>query len=160
MGSNQKIRTFLWFDDNAEEAIDFYMSVFKNGRIGKIMRCGNQGPWPKGTVLTINFELDGQEFIAMNGGPQFKFTEAISLFVTCETQEEIDYYWDRLSGGGATVACGWLKDKFGLSWQVAPRGLLEMLQDEDTARADRVLQAMRQMIKLDIATLQRAYQQT
>ena len=160
MGSKQKIRTFLWFDNNAEEAVDFYVSVFKNARIGTIMRCGNEGPWPKGTVLTINFELDGQEFIAMNGGPQFKFTEAISLFVTCETQEEIDYYWDRLSDGGATVACGWLKDKFGLSWQVAPRGLLEMLQDEDTARADRVMQAMRQMIKLDIATLQRAYEQT
>jgi len=152
----QKITTFLWFDQNAEEAVNFYVSVFKNSKILKIVRNGDAGPGPKGSVLTIGFQLDGQEFIALNGGPQFKFTEAISLFVHCDTQEDIDYYWKTLSEGGQKVECGWLKDKFGLSWQVAPDLLLELLGDSDTEKSQRVMKAMMKMKKIDIEGVKKA----
>src|SRR5262245_34844361 len=146
----QKITTFLWFDKNAEEAVNFYTSVFKNSRTIDVVRWGDEGPGPKGSVLTIDFELDGQRFTALNGGPQFKFTEAISLLVHCQTQDEIDYYWEKLSEGGQKVECGWLKDKFGLSWQVAPDILLELIKDPDPQKKDRVMKAMMQMKKLEI----------
>ena len=149
----QKITTFLWFDNNAEEAVNFYTSVFKNSKIRNIARQGEAGPLLKGSVLTIDFELNGQEFIALNGGPQFKFTEAISLLVHCQTQEEIDYYWEKLSEGGQEVACGWLKDKFGLSWQITPDVMLQFLTDPDEKRKDRVMKAMMQMKKLEIKPL-------
>ena len=155
----QKITPFLWFDNNAEEAAKFYTSVFKNSKILKVARYGDAGPGPKGSVMTVSFQIEGQQFIALNGGPQFKFTEAVSFVVNCETQEEVDYYWARLSEGGAPQAqqCGWLADKFGLSWQVVPRILPEMLMDPDTAKSQRAFQAMLQMKKLDIAGLQRAF---
>ncbi|HYK19545.1 MAG TPA: VOC family protein [Pyrinomonadaceae bacterium] len=150
----QKITTFLWFDNNAEEAANFYVSVFKNSRVLGFMRNGEGGPGPKGSVLTVEFELDGQRFTGLNGGPQFKFTEAISLVVHCETQEEIDYFWEKLSAdGGKEVECGWLKDKFGLSWQVWPNILSELMTGD---KSDRVLQAVMGMKKLDIAELKRA----
>src|SRR5437899_3013669 len=157
----QKITPFLWFDDKAEEAATFYTSVFKNSKIGKIARYDESGEKasgrPKGSVMTVEFELEGQEFVALNGGPMFKFTEAISFVVNCETQEEVDYYWSRLSAGGEESRCGWLKDKFGLSWQVVPTVLIEMLADKDTAKAKRVMHAMLQMDKIDIPTLKKAY---
>ena len=153
----QKITPCLWFDGNAEEAANFYASVFKNAKIGKISRYGDSGPGPKGSVLTVSFELEGLEFTALNGGPKYKFTEAISLHVDCKSQEEVDYYWDKLSEGGEIIQCGWLKDKFGLSWQIVPTALIEMLNDSDPAKASRVMQAMMQMKKLDIAELQKAY---
>ena len=154
----QKITTFLWFDNNAEEAAKFYVSVFKNSKILNTTRYGEAGPGPKGTVMTIDFELDGQRFTCLNGGPQFKFTEAISLVVHCKTQEEVDYFWEKLSEGGQTVECGWLKDKFGLFWQVTPDILLELLQDSDTQKSQRVMKAMMQMKKIDIEGLKRAAQ--
>ncbi len=158
MTDAQKIVTFLWFDDNAEEAVDFYCSVFKRSRILDVMRWGDVGPGPKGSVLTITFELEGQEYIALNGGPQFKFNEAVSLLIQCDTQDEVDHYWSALtSGGGEESQCGWLKDKFGLSWQVCPRVLLKMIQDKDRVRADRAMAAMMNMRKLDIAALRAAY---
>jgi predicted 3-demethylubiquinone-9 3-methyltransferase (glyoxalase superfamily) len=154
----QKIRPFLWFDKEAEEAANFYISVFKNSRVLEVARYGAAGPGPAGSVMTVTFVLDGQEFIALNGGPHFRFTEAVSLFVTCEDQAEVDYFWDKLmAGGGQPVQCGWLKDRFGLSWQVVPAGLMTMLHDPDAARSERVMRAMLQMVKLDIAALQRAY---
>ena len=153
----QKITPCLWFDGNAEEAANFYASVFKNAKIEKTLRCGDSGPGPKGSVLTVSFELEGLEFTALNGGPKYKFTEAISLHVDCKSQEEVDYYWDKLSEGGEIIQCGWLKDKFGLSWQIVPTALIEMLNDSDPAKASRVMQAMMQMKKLDIAELQKAY---
>jgi len=154
----QKIRPFLWFDKEAEEATNFYISVFKNSRVLEVARYGAAGPGPAGSVMTVTFVLDGQEFIALNGGPHFRFTEAVSLFVTCEDQAEVDYFWDKLmAGGGQPVECGWLKDRFGLSWQVVPAGLMTMLHDPDAARSERVMRAMLQMVKLDIAALQRAY---
>ena len=153
----QKITPCLWFDGNAEEAANFYASVFKNAKIGKISRYGDSGPGPKGSVLTVSFELEGLEFTALNGGPKYKFTEAISLHVDCKSQEEVDYYWDKLSEGGEIIQCGWLKDKFGLSWQIVPTALIEKLNDSDPAKASRVMQAMMQMKKLDIAELQKAY---
>jgi predicted 3-demethylubiquinone-9 3-methyltransferase (glyoxalase superfamily) len=153
----QKITPCLWFDGNAEEAANFYASVFKNAKIGKISRNGDSGPGPKGSVLTVSFELEGLEFTALNGGPKYKFTEAISLQVDCKSQEEVDYYWDKLSEGGEIIQCGWLKDKFGLSWQIVPTALIEMLNDSDPAKASRVMQAMMQMKKLDITELQKAY---
>ncbi len=153
----QKITPCLWFDGNAEEAANFYASVFKNAKIKKTLRCGDSGPGPKGSVLTVSFELEGLEFTALNGGPKYKFTEAISLHVDCKSQEEVDYYWDKLSEGGEIIQCGWLKDKFGLSWQIVPTALIEMLNDSDPAKASRVMQAMMQMKKLDIAELQKAY---
>lgn len=156
---DQKIVTFLWFNNNAEEAVNFYCSVFKRSKILDVMRCGGVGPGPRGSVLTITFELEGQQYIALNGGPTFKFNEAISLLVQCDTQDEVDHYWSKLtSGGGQESQCGWLKDKFGLSWQICPRVLLKMIQDKDTARADRTMSAMMQMQKLDIAKLTAAYE--
>ena len=159
MPSLQKITTFLWFDNNAEEAIDFYVSIFKNSKLVSVIRHGEAGPGPRGTVLGATFELECQQFFALNGGPKFKFTEAISLFVSCETQEEIDALWDKLSAGGYKDRCGWLKDKFGLSWQIVPSMLLEFLQDPDSAKADLVMRAMMQMDKLDIQRLQQARDQ-
>ena len=157
----QKITPFLWFDDNAEEALNFYTSIFKNSKIVNVTRYGEAGPGPAGSVMTATFQLDGQEFAAINGGPSFKFTEAISFFVRCETQEEIDYFWEKLiAGGGEPSQCGWLKDKYGLSWQIVPPVLIEMLQDQDTVRSQRVMTAMLQMGKLDIKTLKQAYDQS
>ena len=156
----QKITPFLWFDNNAEEAANFYVSVFKNSKVLNIARYGEVGPGPKGTVMTVEFELDGQEFVALNGGPQFKFTEAVSFVVNCDTQEEVDYYWERLSEGGEKSRCGWLRDKFGLGWQVTPTILGKLLADKDQEKADRVMQTMLKMDKLDIEPLQRAYEES
>ena len=157
----QKITPFLWFDNNAEEAANFYVSVFKNSKIGGNARYGEDGAEasgrPKGTVMTVKFQLDGQDFIALNGGPHFKFTEAISLVVNCETQEEVDEFWEKLSEGGEKSRCGWLKDKYGLSWQVVPTVLGELFQSGDAERSERVMKAMLKMDKLDIRTLQQAY---
>ena len=155
----KKIDPFLWFDSQAEQAAKFYVGIFKNSKIGKITNYGAGGPRPRGSVMTVEFTLDRVEFIALNGGPQFKFTEAISFSVNCETQDEIDYFWERLSAdGGSTGPCGWLKDKFGLSWQVNPVVLGDMLADPDVGKADRVMKAMMEMDKFDIAALKRAYQ--
>jgi predicted 3-demethylubiquinone-9 3-methyltransferase (glyoxalase superfamily) len=157
MAKMQKITTNLWFDTEAEEAANFYTSIFDDSRVVRVMRYGEAGPRPAGMVLTVTFELEGQEFTALNGGPEFKFTEAISLLVNCESQEEVDELWARLSAGGEEGPCGWLKDKFGLSWQIVPTVLDEMLQDEDADRANRVMEAMLQMSKIDIAALEKAY---
>jgi predicted 3-demethylubiquinone-9 3-methyltransferase (glyoxalase superfamily) len=157
MSATQKITTFLWFDANAEEAARYYTSIFKDSKIVGVTRYGDAGPGPKGTVMTVNFELEGQEFVALNGGPQFKFTEAISLVVKCETQAEVDELWSRLSAGGEQVQCGWLKDKFGLSWQIVPTTLLKLIQDPDPEKSKRVMQAMLQMKKIDIAGLEQAH---
>jgi predicted 3-demethylubiquinone-9 3-methyltransferase (glyoxalase superfamily) len=154
----QKITPCLWFDNNAEEAVDFYISNFKDSKIVSVTRYGEAGPGPAGTVLTVDFQLQGQEFIALNGGPQFKFTEAISLSVKCKTQEEVDEFWEKLSEGGEKSRCGWLKDKYGLSWQIVPTVLIEMLQDKDPQKAKRVMEAMLQMDKIDIPTLKQAYE--
>ena len=154
----QKITPFLWFDNNAEEAVNHYLSIFKNSKIGSILRCGDAGPGPKGSVLTIAFQLEGQDFIALNGGPVFQFNEAISLSVDCKTQTEVDELWEMLSAGGQKGQCGWLKDKFGLSWQVVPSALVEMFQDKDAAKSARVMAAMMQMSKIDITTLKQAYE--
>jgi predicted 3-demethylubiquinone-9 3-methyltransferase (glyoxalase superfamily) len=156
MAIKQRITTFLWFDKEAEEAAKFYTSVFKNSKIAATTRYGDSGPGPKGSVMTVGFELDGQEFAALNGGPTFKFTEAISLVVNCETQAEVDEYWTRLTAGGKEVECGWLKDKYGLSWQVVPTALPRLLQDPDPQKAKRVMEAMLQMKKIDIARLEQA----
>ena len=152
----QKITPFLWFDSNAEEAINFYTSVFKDAKIGELARYGDAGPGPKGSVMTATFELFGQKFIALNGGPIFKFNEAISMVVNCENQEEVDYYWDKLSEGGQEQQCGWLKDKFGLSWQVVPTELPSLFTG-DGAKSQKAMQAMMQMKKLDINILKQAY---
>src|SRR5262245_58100803 len=152
----QKISTFLWFDNNAEEAVNFYLTVFKNSKIRGISKYGATGPGPDGSVMTIDFELDGQELTALNGGPTFKFTEAISLVVHCDTQEEIDYYWEKLSEGGQKVECGWLKDKYGLAWQIVPNFLLDFLTQGDGAKTDRVMRAVMSMKKLDIEDLKKA----
>ncbi len=154
----QLITPFLWFDNNAEEAMNFYVSVFKNSRVGRVTRYGEAGPAPAGTVMTVEFELDGQEFVGLNGGPHFKFTEAVSFTVRCDTQEEIDYYWDKLSEAGQTSRCGWLKDKFGLSWQVEPRILGDLMADKDPEKAKRVMEAMLKMDKIDIEPIRRAYE--
>ena len=153
----QKITPCLWFDNNAEEAVNHYLSIFKNSKINKVLRCGDAGPGPKGSVLTIAFQLEGQDFIALNGGPIFKFNEAISLSVDCKSQIEVDDLWEKLSSGGQESRCGWLKDKFGLSWQVVPSALVEMLQDPDPEKAKRVMAAMMKMGKIDIAQLKQAY---
>jgi predicted 3-demethylubiquinone-9 3-methyltransferase (glyoxalase superfamily) len=155
----QKITPFLWFDNQAEEAARFYVSVFANSRLSGVSRYGDAGPGPKGSVMVVPFELDGQQFIALNGGPQFKFTEAVSFVVNCKTQEEVDYFWEKLSEGGSKVQCGWLKDKYGLSWQVVPTILGELMQDKDPVKTKKVMQAMLQMKKIDIAELKRAYEQ-
>lgn len=158
MSDKQKIITYLWFDDNAEEAMNFYVSIFKNSKILDVVRYGDAGPGPKGTVMNGVFQLEGQKFMALNGGPQFKFTEAISLFVNCDTQEEVDELWEKLTAdGGEPSRCGWLKDKFGLSWQIIPTALMELMGDKDPERSKRVMEAMLQMSKIDIATLRRAY---
>ena len=153
-----KISPFLWFDTQAEEAANFYTSIFKNSKVGKIARYPEGAPADKGSVMTVAFTIDGKEFTALNGGPMFKFTEAISMIVHCETQVEVDHYWETLSAGGQPGRCAWLKDKFGVSWQVVPRALIELMQDNDPAKSARVVQAMLQMTKIDIAVLQRAYQ--
>ena len=152
-----RITPFLWFDTQAEEAARFYVSIFKNSKIVKIARYGEAGPGPKGSVMTVVFELERQEFIALNGGPQFKFTEAISFSVNCETQKEVDQFWEKLSQGGEEGPCGWLKDRYGLSWQINPVILGEMLSDPDPRKSRRVMQAMLKMKKIDIAALKKAY---
>src|SRR5262245_2705631 len=158
MAARQKIKTFLWYDADAEEAVKLYVSIFKNSRIVEVARYGEAGPGPKGSVMTVEFELEGQRFIALNGGPHFKFTEAISLSVECDTQQEIDELWSKLlSGGGQASQCGWLKDKFGLSWQINPRVLGEMFADKDAKKVKRAMEAMLKMKKMDIAALERAY---
>ena len=154
----QKITPFLWFDSRAEEAMNFYVSIFRNSKKGKLTRYGDAGPGTKGTVMTAVFQLDGQEFIALNGGPQFKFSEAVSFVVNCKTQKEVDELWEKLSAGGEQQMCGWLKDKFGLSWQIVPTALPELLSDPDPAISQSVMKAMMQMKKLDIEGLKRAKQ--
>src|SRR6266567_4657556 len=153
----QKITPFLWFDGKAEEAMNFYVSVFKNSRVGSVSRYGEGGPGPKGTVMSATFQLEGQEFFALNGGPQFTFTPAMSFFVNCETQQEVDELWEKLSEGGKKERCGWLKDKFGLSWQIIPSVLGRLLNDKDGQKSKRVMQAMMQMDKIEINGLQQAY---
>lgn len=152
-----KITPFLWFNNQAEEAVTFYASVFKNAKIGKVTRYGDAGPGPAGSVMVASFELEGLSFTALNGGPDYPFTPAVSFVIDCASQEEVDYFWSRLSEGGREVQCGWLQDKFGLSWQVTPTVLVEMLGDPDPAKAQRVMAAMLQMIKIEIAKLQQAY---
>lgn len=155
----QKITPFLWFDNNAEEAMNFYVSIFKNSKVLNVMRYGDAGPGPKGTVMAATFQLEGQEFQALNGGPQYTFTPAISLFVNCETQQEVDVLWEKLSEGGRIDQCGWLQDKFGLSWQIIPSILGKLLQDKDPKKSSRVMKAMLQMKKIDSKKLQQAYDQ-
>ena len=155
----QKITPFLWFDNQAEEAMNFYVSIFKSSKVVKVTRYGDAGPGPKGTVMSATFQLEGQTFYALNGGPLFSFTPAISLFVNCETQQEVDELWEKLSAGGKKERCGWLKDKYGLSWQIIPTALGEMLGDKDPQTAGRVMQAMMQMDKIEIEVLKRAYAQ-
>ena len=152
----QKISPFLWFNNQAEEAMNFYVSIFKNSKILNVSRYGDAGPGPKGTVMVGTFQLEGQQFYALNGGPAFTFTPAISLYVDCESQTEIDELWDKLSAGGSVRQCGWLQDKFGISWQIVPNVLGRLLRDPDPAKSGRVMQAMLNMVKLDIAALQRA----
>ena len=158
-----KIAPCLWFDNKAEEAVNFYVSIFKNSKMGIITRYGEEGAGasgrPKGTVMTVTFQLDGQEFMALNGGPQFTFSPAISFLVNCETQEEVDELWEKLSEGGEKEQCGWLKDKYGVSWQIVPTVLGEMMQDKDAEKSERVMKAMLQMKKIDIRTLKLAYEQ-
>ena len=155
----QKITPFLWFDSQAEEAMNFYTSIFKNSKAGTVTRYGEAGPGPKGSVLTASFELEGLEFTALNGGPHFKFTEAISFHVSCESQEEVDYFWSKLAEGGQTSRCGWLKDRYGVSWQIVPSVLPKLLQDKNAGKSNSVMQAMLQMDKLDIKRLKQAYDQ-
>lgn len=155
----QKITPFLWFDNQAEEAMNFYVSIFKNAKILSVSRYGEGGPGPAGSVMTGTFQLEGQEFMVLNGGPDYKFNEAISLFVDCKTQEEVDELWEKLTEGGEPGPCGWLKDKYGLSWQIVPSVLGELLSDPDPAKAQRVLKTMLQMSKIDIKALQQAYEQ-
>jgi predicted 3-demethylubiquinone-9 3-methyltransferase (glyoxalase superfamily) len=151
-----KITPFLWFDHQAEEAMNFYVSIFKNSKAGTITRYGDAGPGPKGTVMSVTFELDGQQFMALNGGPVFHFTEAISLFVNCESQQEVDELWEKLSAGGQNSRCGWLKDKFGLSWQIIPSGLMTALSNKDPEKAKRAMQAMLKMDKIDLERIKQA----
>jgi predicted 3-demethylubiquinone-9 3-methyltransferase (glyoxalase superfamily) len=155
----QKITPFLWFDSQAEEAMNFYVSIFRNSKVLTVNRYGDAGPGPKGTVLTANFLLDGQEFVALNGGPLYKFTPAISFVVNCESQADVDDMWDKLSAGGREDQCAWLQDKFGVSWQIVPRVLIELLNDPDPVKSQRVMAAMMKMKKIDIAALKRAYGQ-
>ncbi len=159
----QKITPCLWFDNKAEEAVKFYTSVFKNSKIGKTLRYDDASAkasgMPKGSVLTIEFQIEGQEFLALNGGPIFKFTEAVSFIIDCNDQKEVDYFWDKLTKGGQESVCGWLKDKYGVSWQVTPSILPKMLTDKDPKKAQNVMKAMMQMKKIDIKALQKAYDQ-
>jgi predicted 3-demethylubiquinone-9 3-methyltransferase (glyoxalase superfamily) len=152
----QKITPFLWFDHQAEEAATFYASIFPNSKVLKVVRYGPAGPGPAGSAMTVEFQLEGQSFVALNGGPHFKFTEAVSFVVNCQTQDEVDFYWDKLSAGGGEVQCGWLKDKFGLSWQIVPTVLPELLANPDPKKSERVMKAMLTMKKLDIRALQQA----
>jgi predicted 3-demethylubiquinone-9 3-methyltransferase (glyoxalase superfamily) len=152
----QKVTTFLWFNNNAEEAVNFYVSVFKNSKILGAIPYGEAGPGPKGSIMVIDFELDGQEFTALNGGPDFKFNEAMSLVVHCKSQQEVDYFWDKLGEGGQIIDCGWLKDQFGVVWQIVPDVLLDLIQDRDQQKSQRVMKAMMTMKKFDIAKLQQA----
>ena len=154
----QKIITFLWFNDQAEEAVKFYTSIFKNSKIGSVSRYGDEGPGPKGKAIVAEFQLEGQEFRALNGGPEYSFTPAISLMVDCKTQEEVDELWEKLSEGGEEGQCGWLTDKYGLSWQIVPSILGELMLDKDAEKAGRVMQALLQMRKLDIKKLKQAYE--
>jgi predicted 3-demethylubiquinone-9 3-methyltransferase (glyoxalase superfamily) len=154
----QKITPFLWFDGNAEEAMNLYVSVFKNSKVVSVTRYGEAGPGPKGTVMSATFQLEGQQFYALNGGPQYKFTPAISLFVSCKTQKEVDQLWDKLSAGGRKDRCGWLQDKYGLSWQIIPSMLGKMLADKNPRKSQSVMKAMLQMDKIDIAKLEQAYE--
>lgn len=156
--NKQKITPFLWFDTNAEEAINFYTSIFKDSKIGKVVRWPKGGPGPEGSLLTGDFTLNGQVFTAINGGPQFKFNESISFVVDCGEQDEVDYYWNKLTEGGEESQCGWLKDKFGLSWQIVPRILIQYLQDKDPVKAGKVMQEMLKMRKIDVANLKAAYE--
>jgi predicted 3-demethylubiquinone-9 3-methyltransferase (glyoxalase superfamily) len=160
MPRKQKIVTYLWLDGKAEEAAEHYTSIFKNSRILSVTRYGDAGPGPKGAAMVVNFQLEGQEFIALNGGPQFKFTEAISLLVNCDSQEEVDELWSKLSAAGEEGQCGWLKDKFGLSWQIIPTVLFELIQGRDPEKSKRAMQAMLQMKKIDIEGLKRGYSRT
>jgi predicted 3-demethylubiquinone-9 3-methyltransferase (glyoxalase superfamily) len=153
----QKITPFLWFNDNAEEAINFYVSVFKNSRILNTRRYGEAGPGPKGSFMTGTFEIEGQQFMALNGGPHYSFTPAISLFVNCETEKEVDELWDKLLAGGQPQRCGWITDKFGLTWQIIPKQLGDMLGDPDPGKSQRVMKAMLQMVKIDLEKLKKAY---
>ena len=153
---SQKITPFLWYTDQAEEAANFYTSIFKNSKINTVTRYSDAGPGPKGSVMTASFEIEGQEFVALNGGPVYKFTPAVSFVINCDTQEEVDHFWEQLSTGGRTDRCGWLTDKFGLSWQVVPKALIELLRDPDPAKSKRVMEAMLQMTKIDIPTLKKA----
>ena len=153
----QRITPFLWFDNQAEEAMNFYVSIFPNSKTGLVTRYGETGPGAKGSVMTASFTLDGQEFVALNGGPQFPFTEAVSFVVNCDSQEEIDYYWEKLSAGGQEVQCGWLKDKFGLCWQIVPTEFFELVSKGTPEQSDRVMTAMMQMVKMDLAKLKQAY---
>ena len=150
------ITPFLWFNDKAEEAANFYVSIFPNSRILAVSRYGDAGPGPQGSVMTVNFELDGRQFTALNGGPRYAFTPAVSLMVPCETQQEVDSYWNKLTAGGKPIQCGWLEDKYGLSWQIVPKELFRLVQDKDPAKSQRVMKAMLQMVKLDVARLQQA----
>jgi len=152
----QKITPFLWFDNQAEEAANYYVSVFRNAKITRTARYGDAGPGPKGSVMTVEFELDGNQFIALNGGPHYQITPAVSFVVNCKDQADVDYYWDKLTVGGMPVQCGWLTDKFGVSWQVVPTRLSELLVDPDKAKAQRVMAAMMKMVKLDVPTLEQA----
>lgn len=154
----QKITPFLWFNDKAEEAANFYVSIFKNSKIVEIARYGDAGPGPKGSVMVVSFELEGQKFTALNGGPTYSFTPAISLVVNCDSQQEVDAMWDKLCEGGKPVQCGWLTDKYGLSWQIVPVALFEMMKDPDPAKKSRMMGAMMQMVKLDIAKLKTAFE--
>ncbi len=154
----QKLSTCLWFNTEAEEAMNFYTSIFKNSKRGKISHYGEGAPMPKGTVMVATFEILGHEFMALNGGPQFKFSEAISLVVNCETQKEVDEYWEKLSAGGSDIQCGWLKDKYGVSWQVVPTILAELMSGKDAAKTQRVMKALMKMTKLDIQKLKQAYE--
>ena len=154
----QKITPFLWFDGKAEEAMNFYISIFKNSKVGRVTRYGEGGPGPKGTVMSATFQLGGQEFMALNGGAQFTFTPAISFFVNCETQQEVDELWEKLSEGGKKERCGWLKDKYGLFWQIIPSALGKLLGDKDPEKSKRVMEAMLQMDKIDLKGLQEAYE--
>jgi predicted 3-demethylubiquinone-9 3-methyltransferase (glyoxalase superfamily) len=153
----QKITPFLWFDGKAEEAANFYVSIFKNSKIENISRYGDAGPGPKGSVMIVGFQLEGQKFTALNGGPHYTFSPAVSFYVDCETQAEVDELWERLSAGGKKMQCAWLTDKFGVTWQIVPRALIELMQDKDPVKSQRVFKAMLQMTKIDIEGLKRAY---
>jgi predicted 3-demethylubiquinone-9 3-methyltransferase (glyoxalase superfamily) len=158
MTAIKKISTCLWFNGQAEEAAEFYTGIFKHSKIGTVTRYGDVGPGPKGTVMTVTFELDGHEFMALNGGPEFTFNEAVSFIVHCDTQQDIDDYWEQLSAGGQTVQCGWLKDQFGISWQIVPTRLSELMRDADGEKTNRIMKAILEMVKLDITRLEQAAQ--